>query len=131
MVRLHEVDVSVDAAALIPPSRLSRIRVHENGQHILASFDDVGGVVNADGERGVSAIVVENLLAVQEDVRVSEDALEPEPDRGAGVVGRERELFSVPTLTWGPQGQGVRGVKTMVKSVGDRQIPRLESYGRR
>jgi hypothetical protein len=38
--------------------------------------------------------VVENLLAVQEDVRVSEDALEPEPDRGAGVVGRERELFS-------------------------------------
>ena len=94
MVRLHQVDVSVDAAALIPPSRLSGIRVHENGQHVLASFDDVGGVVNADGERGVSAIVVENLLAVQEDVRVSEDALEPEPDRGAGVVGRERELFS-------------------------------------
>ena len=39
------------------------------------------------------------------------------------------ELVSA-ICTWGPQGQGVRGVKTMVKSVGDRQIPRLESYGR-
>jgi hypothetical protein len=28
--------------------------------------------------------------------------------------------------TWGPQGQGVRGVKTMVKSVGGWQIPWLE-----
>ena len=32
---------------------------------------------------------------------------------------------------WGPQVQGVRGDKAMVKSVGDRQIPLLESYGRR
>ena len=33
--------------------------------------------------------------------------------------------------TWGPQGQPVRGVKTMVKTVRDRRIALLESYGRR
>jgi hypothetical protein len=50
--------------------------------------------------------------------------------RSSSSSASERRCFSR-IETWGPQGQGVRGVKTMVKSVGDRQIPRLESYGRR
>jgi hypothetical protein len=33
--------------------------------------------------------------------------------------------------TWGPQGPCVRGVKTMVKTVGGRRIALLESYGKR
>ena len=34
-------------------------------------------------------------------------------------------------VTWGAQGQGVRKVKTMVKTVGGRRMALLESYGKR
>ena len=34
-------------------------------------------------------------------------------------------------LVWGPQGQGFKGVKMMVKSVAGRRTAPLESYGRR
>jgi hypothetical protein len=58
------------------------------------------------------------------------------------AAGDRGELLLVPrrvdrgqrqahVLAWGPQGPGVRGVETMVTSVGDRQTPREESYGRR
>jgi hypothetical protein len=51
--------------------------------------------------RRVAAVMVVNLLAVQEDVRVAEYALEPQPYRRARVVARQIELLAVPTLSAG------------------------------
>ena len=66
----------------------------------------------------------------------------PPPPQPPHIESRDVKVMNVRSITepmyelvsaictWGPQGQGVRGVKTMVKSVGDRQIPRLESHER-
>jgi hypothetical protein len=46
-----------------------------------------------------------------------------------GVAKLPKEARLAPRLvmrTWGPQGQGVKGVKTMVKPVGDRQIREIK-----
>jgi hypothetical protein len=43
-------------------------------------------------------------------------------------VDRIQTLRSSEYQTWGPHGKGLRGVKTMVQSVGDHQITPLESY---
>ena len=51
---------------------------------------------------------------------------------GTWMIDRMESAWPVcVTTTWGPRGQGVRGVKTMVKTVGGRLIALLESYGRR
>ena len=83
---------------------------------------------------------VDMVQLYEVDERSCNAAMRPSPaSTTASWWSRERTaprvLLLVPTIgswpTWGPQGEEVRGVKTMVKSVGDRQITHLESYGRR
>ena len=47
------------------------------------------------------------------------------PPAGRHTPSLSRSSLWAASSTWGPQGQGVRGVKTMVKSVGGRQIRTL------
>ena len=49
---------------------------------------------------------------------------------GVAPAGRWQGVYagSPVSSTWGPQGQGVRGVETMVKSVGGRRIALSEPY---
>ena len=46
------------------------------------------------------------------------------------IIRTYDNYFRTPS-TWGPRGQGVSRVKTMIKSLGDHQMAPSESYGRR
>src|SRR5207253_1792625 len=92
-IGLHEPDVAVDSAALIPPS-LEMAGVGPDDEQVArARLDERRDVV---AEARVAAGVVADVLAVQPYVAVAVDAVEIQEDPPATIRCRQREGFAVP-----------------------------------
>src|SRR5207248_2630176 len=86
-------DVTVDAAALVPPA-LEGARVDVDRQHVRrAGVRDPADVV---AERRVAALLLAEELPVQPELAVAEDAVEVEPEALPAGRGRKRKGLPVP-----------------------------------
>src|SRR5579875_3819228 len=92
-MRLRQPDVAIHAGALIKPS-LAFGSVGAHGDRILAAV--VEEVRDVETKRGITAEVPSDVVSIDENHRVAEDAIEFNGDAAAQIAGRDFENATIP-----------------------------------
>jgi len=102
-----EPDVTVDSGALVEPA-VAEAGVHADDEIVLlAGVDEVGDV---EAEGGVAVVVAADEVAVEEDERVAEGAVELEGEALAGVGCGQVEAAAIPA----DRGLGIAAAERLV-----------------